>query len=91
MKLRKEHRQMADKVTEIYAAFGIRLEGLLRVTQGTEATCYEFEIGPQVKPQKIVRLRDDVSLMLSIPPAKIECPLPERNAFSIEIPNKAHS
>ncbi len=91
MNVSKEQRLMADKVIEIYAAFGIKIEGLLQVTAGPEITRYEFEFAPRVKPEKIVRLRDDVSLMLSIPPAHLECPLSDKNAFSIEIPNRAHS
>ena len=91
MNVSKEQRMMADKVMEIYAAFGIRIEGLINVSAGPDKTRYEFEFSPRIKPEKITRLRDDVSLMLSVPPVKIECPLPERLVFSIEIPNEAHS
>lgn len=85
MSISQEQKAMAEKVMKIYSAFGIKIEGLLNVSAGPAGTRYEFEISPHIKPVKITRLRDDVSLMLSVPRVQIECPLPGKSAFSIEI------
>ena len=80
--------EMAKKITDVYAAFGIKIGPLLGVLRGAETSRFDFEVNTDAAFPKIRKLRDDVSLFLSVPPVELTCPIPGKMAFGIEISNK---
>lgn len=80
-------RDIANRITEIYADFKVKIGELIAVRKGLRVTRFEFLITPDTKLNKITMLRDDISLMLSVPKVRIICPIPTKTAFGIEIPN----
>jgi len=82
-------REMADRITELYSRFHIKLGALTGILSGPRVTRFEFQLDPDTKVSKITKLRDDISLMLSVPRVRLLCPLPGKSAFGIEVPNGA--
>ena len=79
---------LEEKIREVYAAFGIKIGTLIDVVPGKGVTRFDFRVESEAVFPKILKLRDDVSLFLSVPPAKLVCPIPGQLAFSIEIATK---
>lgn len=86
--LNEEERKWVEKITEVYGVFGIPIGSLIGVIPGHGVTRFEFEVDSEAVFPKIIKLRDDVSLFLSVPPAQLVCPIPGKLAFSIEIVTK---
>lgn len=86
--LNEEERKWVEKITEVYGVFGIQIGSLIDVMPGQGVTRFEFEVDSEAVFPKIIKLRDDVSLFLSVPPAQLVCPIPGKLAFSIEIVTK---
>ena len=84
-----EEIEMAERITEIYARFGVKIGALSDVLSGPRVTRFEFQLDPDTKVSKITNIRDDVSLMLSVPKVRLLCPIPGKAAFGIEIPHGA--
>ena len=84
-----EEKETARKITEIYSLFGVKIEALIGVLSGPRVTRFEFQVAPDTKISKITKLRDDISLMLSVPKVRLICPIPGKMAFGIEVPNGA--
>lgn len=89
IRLTPEEKELSDRIIEIYARFGVKIEALTGVLSGPRVTRFEFQVAPDTKISKITKLRDDISLMLSVPKVRLICPLPGKNAFGIEVPNGA--
>lgn len=87
--LTSKEREIARKITEIYARFGIKIGALTGVLSGPRVTRFEFQLDPNTKASKITKIRDDISLMLSVPKVRLICPIPGKTAFGIEVPNGA--
>ncbi len=86
--LNEEERKWAGKIKEVYGVFGIHIGSLIDVMPGQGVTRFEFQVDSEAVFPKIIKLRDDVSLFLSVPPAQLVCPIPGKLAFSIEIVTK---
>ncbi len=82
-----EQKEVAGQIKNIYSRFGIKIGNLISITEGARVSRYEFELSPDTQISKIIRLRDDISLMLSVPKVRIICPLPNKTAFAIEVAN----
>lgn len=83
-----EQKETAEQIIETYARFGVKIGELISVAEGARVSRFEFSLLPDTKISKITMLRDDISLMLSVPKVRIICPIPHKTAFAIEIPNK---
>lgn len=79
--------EMTQKITEVYAVFGIKIGPLIGIVPEPKTTRFDFAVNSNAVLAKIRKLRDDVSLFLSVPPVKLTCPIPGKMAFGIEIPN----
>lgn len=80
-------REVAEKIKELYACFGVKLGALTGVLSGPRVTRFEFHVPADTKVSKITKLRDDISLMLGVPKVRLICPIPGKMAFAIEVPN----
>lgn len=78
----------AQKIIDLYSQFGVKIGPLINASKGARVTSYEFELLPNSKVSKITRLRDDISLLLSVPKVRIICPIPEKLSFAVEVYNK---
>ena len=87
LNLTSKEREMAQKISDIYAVFGIKIEALTSVLSGPRVTQFEYQVAPDTKLSNIIKLRDDISLMLSVPKVRLLCPIPGKAAFGIEVPN----
>lgn len=85
--LTPEQNEAANQIVEIYSRFKVKLGPLIDLHSGNRVTRFEFELMADTKISKITMLRDDVSLMLSVPKIRIICPIPGKNAVAFEIPN----
>lgn len=83
-----EQKEIAEQIIDIYSRFGVKIGDLISVEQGPRVSRYEFSLSPDTKISKITKLRDDISLMLSVPKVRLICPVPNKMAFAIEVPNK---
>ena len=83
-----EQKEIAEQIIDIYSRFGVKIGDLISVTVGPRVSRYEFPLSPDTKISKITQLRDDISLMLSVPKVRLTCPVPNKMAFAIEVPNK---
>ncbi|MDR1940386.1 MAG: hypothetical protein LBQ40_06315 [Clostridiales bacterium] len=62
------------------------------VVVGPTFTRYEFQMPPGISVNKVGPLEQDISMRLMTPhKIRIEAPIPGKNAFGIEIPNKKRS
>jgi len=86
--LNEKQRELAQKIKEVYGVFGIRIGPLIGVESGQGVTRFDFQVESDAVFPKILKLRDDISLFLSVPPAQLVCPIPGKMAFSIEIATK---
>lgn len=89
IRLTPEETELSDRIMEIYTRFGVKIDALTGVLSGPRVTRFEFQVAPDTKTSKITKLRDDVSLMLSVPKVRLICPIPGKTAFGIEVPNGA--
>lgn len=83
-----EQKEIAQQIIDIYSRFGVKIGNLISVEQGPRVSRYEFALSPDTKISKITKLRDDISLMLSVPKVRLVCPVPNKMAFAIEMPNR---
>lgn len=75
-------------ITEVYAAFGIKIGPLIGVVSGEKTTRFDFAVDSDAVFPKIRKLRDDVSLFLSVPPVELLCPIEGKMAFGIVVPSR---
>lgn len=85
--LSPKEQDMVKRITEVYAVFGIKIGPLIGVVSGEQTTRFDFAVDSDTVFPKIRKLRDDVSLFLSVPPVGLTCPIPDELAFGIELPN----
>lgn len=85
--LSPKEQDMVKKITEVYAVFGIKIGPLIGIVSGEKTTRFDFAVNSDAVFPKIRKLRDDVSFVLSVPPAKLTCPIEGKLAFGIELPN----
>ncbi|MBQ3075605.1 MAG: hypothetical protein IJC26_06010 [Clostridia bacterium] len=83
-----EQRETACQIRDLYSRFGVEIGALAEIAAGPSVSGYEFELTPDTKISKIIKLRDDISLMLSVPKVRLICPTPNKASFVIEVPNK---
>lgn len=83
-----ESKETAQQIKDFYTRFGVTIGDLVDVAEGARVSRYEFELLPETKISKITTLRDDISLMLSVPKVRLICPIPHRMGFAVEVPNK---
>lgn len=86
-----EQNKIAEQIKEIYYKFGVEVGKIVDITEGPRVTRFEFQLPTDTKISKITMLRDDISLMLSVPKLRIICPIPSKTTFAIEIPNKSEN
>ncbi len=84
--LTPKEQDVVRKIKEVYAAFGIKIGPLIGVVPGAKTTRFDFAVDSDAVFPKIRKLRDDVSLFLSVPPVALTCPIENNLAFAIEIP-----
>jgi len=85
--LTPKEQDMVKRITEVYAVFGIKIGPLIGVVSGEKTTRFDFAVDSDTVFPKIRKLRDDVSLFLSVPPVELTCPIEGKVAFGIELPN----
>ncbi len=81
------HLEEAKRIMTLYGDFGVKIRALIGVHLGPRVTRYEFLVEPDTKMLKIKRIRDDISLLLSVPPMRVICPLRGCSGFAVEISN----
>lgn len=60
--------------------------------RGPAVTRYEFELAPGISVKRIIGLADDIAMRIqSKAGVRIEAPIPGKNLFGIEVPNKERS
>ena len=84
--LTPKEQDMVKRITEVYAVFGIKIGPLIGVVSGEKTTRFDFAVDSDTVFPKIRKLRDDVSLFLSVPPVELTCPIEGQVAFGIELP-----
>jgi len=85
--LTPKEQDMVKKITEVYAVFGIKIGPLIGIVSGEKTTRFKFAVNSDAVFPKIRKLRDDVSLFLSVPPVELTCPIEGKLAFGIALPN----
>ena len=85
--LSPKEQDMVKKITEVYAVFGIKIGPLIGIVSGEKTTRFEFAVNSDAVFPKIRKLRDDVSLFLSVPPVELTCPIEGNLAFGIKLQN----
>ena len=84
--LTPKEQDMVKRITKVYAVFGIKIGPLIGVVSGEKTTRFDFAVDSDTVFPKIRKLRDDVSLFLSVPPVELTCPIEGKVAFGIELP-----
>lgn len=84
---KQEIKETAQKLVATLKSFNVDAK-LINVSKGPTVTRYELKPGDGVKVSKIVGLSDDIALHLAASSARIEAPIPNKEAIGIEIPNK---
>lgn len=82
-----EQKKKAEQIIDLYSLFGIKIEAFTGVLEGERVTRYEFRPDGGEKLSKIADLADDISLNLGVPRVRMQCPIPGKTAFGIELPN----
>lgn len=82
----EKQKAKAEQIAYIYSLLGVKNAELIGVKSGENATWYDFQVKNEKDLKKVEKYRDDVSLFLSVPRVNLVCPIPEKTAFSIEIP-----
>ncbi|MDR1906440.1 MAG: DNA translocase FtsK [Clostridiales bacterium] len=81
----------AKKLEELFADFKISATSC-GVLMGPTFTRYEMQMPPGVSVNRVLTLDNDISMRLLSPKrVRIEAPIPEKDAFGIEVPNKNRS
>ena len=80
-------RHKAHIIEETMNEFNIDCQ-VVAINKGPVITCYELQIAPGVKLNKIVSLQDNLSLALASSDIRIEAPIPGKAAVGIEVPNE---
>ena len=80
--------EKSEQIINVYSLFGIKVKKLIAYSFENGIAKFDFEVEPNTDFSKIRRYRDDVSLMLSVPPVTLISPLPDKSAFQIEVPIK---
>lgn len=86
--LSPKEQDMVKKITEVYAVFGIKIGPLISVVSGERTSRFDFAVESDSVFPKIRKLRDDVSLFLSVPPVELSCPIESKMAFGIVVPTR---
>ena len=86
--LSSKEQDMVKKITEVYAVFGIKIGPLIGIVSGEKTTRFDFAVDSDAVFPKIRKLRDDVSLFLSVPPVELICPIEGKNTFGIVVPTR---
>lgn len=86
--LTPKEQDMVRKITEVYAAFGVKIGPLIGVVSEEKTTRFDFAVNSDAVFPKIRKLRDDVSFFLSVPPVELTCPIEGKLAFGIKLPHK---
>lgn len=81
-------REKAHLIEDTMRQFNIDCK-VMAINRGPVITCYELQIAPGVKLNKIVSLSDNLSLALASPDIRIEAPIPGKSAVGIEVPNES--
>lgn len=84
--LTPKEQDVAKRITEVYAVFGIKIGPLIGVVPGAKTIRFDFAVESDAVFPKIRKLRDDVSLFLSVPPVELTCHIEGKMAFGIELP-----
>lgn len=84
--LSPKEQDMVKRIAEVYAVFGIKIGPLIGFVSGEKATRFDFAAESDSVFPKIRKLRDDVSLFLSVPPVELSCPIESKMAFGIVVP-----
>lgn len=80
-------RHQAQVIEETMNEFNIECQ-VVAINRGPVITCYELQIAPGVKLNKIVSLQDNLALALASSDIRIEAPIPGKSAVGIEVPNE---
>ncbi len=84
---RTEQEQIAKKLVETLASFGVKTT-ICGISKGPAVTRYELQPQPGVRVRSIVNLTDDIALALASGGVRIEAPIPGKEAVGIEVPNR---
>ena len=83
--------EQAEKIRKTCAAFGIHIGALEEVRPESGCKWFVFSVAEEKDLRKLLKLRDDISLQLSIPNTQFICPVPGKMAFAIAIADKEKS
>ncbi|MBR2860357.1 MAG: TIR domain-containing protein [Clostridia bacterium] len=83
-----QQRKIAEKVMDVYALFGVKIEAFTGIADGPQVTRYEFKPAPSQRLVKILELADDVALAMGVASLRIICPIPGKTAFGVEVPSE---
>lgn len=80
------HQRMTQDLSRLFAEFKIDAK-ITGYVQGPTVTCYEVELGPGVKVNKIISLEKDIGVVVRSAQVRLLTPIPGKSAIGIEIPN----
>ena len=82
-----EIKDTSEKIISILAQFGVNAE-IVGAERGPRLTRFELIPNKGGSVAKILKLADDVALMLGVESIRAYAPIPGKNAIGFEIPNK---
>ena len=77
----------AKRIEETMKSFNIDAR-ISQINKGPTVTCYELQLAPGIKVNRVVGLSDDLALNLATSDIRIEAPIPGKSAVGIEVPNR---
>ncbi len=76
----------AKVLKETLAEFGIECE-VTNIEQGPVVTRYELRPAPGVRVENIVKLQNNLQLMMKATSVRVQAPIPGKDVVGIEVPN----
>ena len=84
----EDYESIGQSIQNTLAQFKVESK-LVNIIHGPTVTRYEFEMAPGISVKRVNSLADDISMVVaSKSSVRIEAPIPGKNLFGIEVPNK---
>ncbi|MBO7217983.1 MAG: hypothetical protein J6V50_04705 [Clostridia bacterium] len=84
----EKQQEIAERIINIYKEFKVKIGPFAGIAVGERVTRYEFNVAPTEKLSRILKYKDDISLMLSLPVVRIVFPICGTERIGIELQNE---